>query len=106
MNLVSSFDYRRFVFPDKKPMKGIDIYNKKVGRSPLNGSIPFVATGFDIRNVNNLMAAIKIKDENSNNSESNISYQVGKFQGTSMGFKFFYYKISKYTGFLTFGHDL
>ncbi len=93
MNLVSSFDYRRFVFPDKKPMKGIDIYNKKVGCSPLNGSIPFVATGFDICNVNNLMAAIKIKDENSNNSESNISYQVGKFQGTSMGFNFFITKL-------------
>ena len=29
VNTVSYFDHRRFVFTDEKPMKGIDIYNKK-----------------------------------------------------------------------------
>ena len=77
-------------------MEGIDIYNKKVRCFPLNGSIPFVATGFNIRNMYNSMAAIKIKDENSIDSESNISYQIGKFQGTSTALNFFYHKISKY----------
>ena len=41
--------------------KGVNIYNKKVWWSPLNGSIPFVDTGFDIHNIYNLMAVIKIK---------------------------------------------
>ena len=63
MNIASYFDHRRFVFTDEKPMKGIDIYNRKVRRSPLDGSIPFVDTGFDTRNVYNLMAAIKLDDE-------------------------------------------
>lgn len=105
INLVSYFDHSRFVFTDEKPMKGIDIYNKKVRRSPFNGSIPFVATGFDIRNVYNLMAAIKINDENSHNSETNISYQIGKYQGTSTAFNFFITKLVT-TGFLKSGHIL
>ena len=50
INLVSYFDHTRFVFTDKKLMKGVDICNKKVCRSPLDGSIPIVDTGFDIRN--------------------------------------------------------
>ena len=47
------------MFADEKPMEGCGIYNKKVHRSPLDGSVPFVDTGFDICNNNNLMAAIK-----------------------------------------------
>ncbi len=70
-------------------MKGVDIYNKKFRSSPLDGSVPFVATGFDIHNMYNLMAAIKIKDENSDDSASSIAYQVGKFRGASTAFNFF-----------------
>ena len=60
MKVVSFFDHSRFVFTDEKPMKGVDIYNKKIRQSPLDGSVPFVDTGYDIRNNYNLMAAIKI----------------------------------------------
>ena len=42
VNTVSYFDHQRFVFTDEKPMKGIKIYNKKVRRSPLDGSVSFV----------------------------------------------------------------
>lgn len=100
VNIVSYFDHRRFVFTDEKPMKGTDIYNKKIRRSPLDGSVPFVDTGFDIRNTYNLMAAIKINDENSIDSmltnSSSISYQVGKFQGTSTAFNYFIYTVGWY----------
>ena len=108
IRLVSYFDHRRFVFTDEKPMKGIDIYNKKIRSSPLDGSVPFVATGFDIRNVYNLMAAIKVKDENSDDSTdttSNIAYQVGEFRGTSTAFNFFVTQLLV-TGFLKPGHIL
>ena len=67
-------------------MKGINIYNRKVLRSPLDGSIPFVDTGFDTRNVYNLMATIKLDDENPIDKKKNIAYQIGKYQGTSTAF--------------------
>ena len=55
-----TLQFFRFVFTVKKPMKGIDIIlNKKGCRSPLSGSIPFVDTGFNIRNIYNLMASTK-----------------------------------------------
>ena len=61
-----TLQFLKFVSTDKKPtMKGIDIYSKKGCRSPLSGSIPFVDTGFDIRNIYNLMAANKIINNNS-----------------------------------------
>lgn len=104
VNLVSYFDHTRFVFTDEKPMKGVDIYNKKVRRSPLDGSVPVVDTGFDIRNTYNLMAAIKI-NENSIEGVSNIAYQVGKFQGTSTAFNYFVTQLVS-TGFLVPGHIL
>ena len=77
VNLVSYLKHSRFVFTDEKPMKCCDIYNKKVRRSPLDGSVPFIDTGFDIRNNYNLMAAIKIHNHSSNESAQNISYQIG-----------------------------
>ena len=80
MKLVSYFDHKRFVFTDETPMKGIDIYNKKIYWSPLDGTVPFVDTGFDTHNIYNLMAAIKIsKNENSHKitSTRSITYQVG-----------------------------
>ena len=89
VNTVSYFNHRRFVFTDEKPIKGIDIYNKKVRRSPLDGSVPFVDTGFDIRNVYNLMAAIKIDFENPTSNNKNLAYQLGKYRGTSTAFNFF-----------------
>ncbi len=61
INSVSYFDHKRFVFTDKKPMKRVDFNNKKIWQSPLNGYIHFVDTGFNICNVHNLMAAIKLK---------------------------------------------
>ena len=67
VKVVSFFNHSRFVFTDEKPMKGVDIYNKKIRRSPVDGSVPFVETGYDIRNNYNLMAAIKI-----NNNENPI----------------------------------
>ncbi len=85
--------------------EGIDIYNKKVRRSHLNGLIPFAATIFDILNICNLMVAIKINDNNLNNSESNISYQIGKFQRTSTALNFFITKLVS-AGFLKSGHIL
>ncbi len=69
-------------------MKGVDIYNKKVHQSPLDRSIPTVETGFDIRNTYNLIAAIRIRKENSIEGVSNIAYHIGKFQGTSITFIF------------------
>ena len=89
VNTVSYLDHRRFVFTDEKPMKGIDIYNKKIRRSPLDGSVPFVDTGFDIRNTYNLMAAIKLDDANPVELRKNIAYQLGKYRGTSTAFNFF-----------------
>ena len=77
VSIVSYFDHERFIFTDEKPMKGINIYNKKVRRSLLNGSIPFVDTGFDTRNIYNLIAAIKY--ENPIDSKKNIAYQIGKY---------------------------
>ena len=105
VDLVSYFDHTWFVFTDEKPMRGVDIYNKKVRRSPLTGSVPFVDTGFDIRTVYNLMAAIKIADDGSINSASNISYQIGKYQGTSSAFNYFVTELVS-TGFLMPGHIL
>ena len=70
-------------------MKGCDIYNKKVHRSPLDDSVPFVDTGFDICNNYNLMAAIKIQNDSMGESAQHISYQIGKFQGTSTAFNYF-----------------
>ena len=49
VNSGSYFDHTQFVFTDEKPMRGVDIYNKKVRRLPFTGSVPFVDTGFDIR---------------------------------------------------------
>ena len=69
-------------------MKGVNIYSKKIRRSPLDGSIPFVDTGYDIRNTYNLMAAVKIrKYENpiesmSAGTTTSIAYQIGKYCGT------------------------
>ena len=64
-------------------MKGIDIYNKKVRRSPLDGSVPFVDTGFDTRNIYNLMAAIKLDYEKPIEKycvpDRNISRNVNSF---------------------------
>ena len=71
----------------------------------MDGSVPFVATGFDIYNVYFLMAAIKIKDENSDDSTSSIAYQVDKFRGTSTTFNFFITQLLV-TGFLKPGHIL
>ena len=71
------------MFTDEKHMKGCDIYNKKVCGSPLDGPVPFVDTGFDIHNNYNLMTAIKIHNNSMSESAQNISYQIGKFQGTS-----------------------
>ena len=86
-------------------MKGIDIYNRKVRRSPLDGSIPFVDTGFDTRNVYNLMAAIKLDDENPVGEKKNIAYQIGKYQGTSTAFNYFVTELVA-TNFLRPGHVL
>ena len=66
---MSFFDYSRFVFTDEKPVKGVDIYSKKIRQSPLDGFVPFVDTRYDIRNNYNLMAAIKIRNHE-NPSES------------------------------------
>ena len=93
------------MFTDEKPMNGCDIYNKKARRSPLDGSVPFVDIGFDIRNNYNLMAAIKIHYHSSNESAQNISYQIGKFQGTSTTFNYFVMQLVS-TGFLVSGHIL
>ena len=84
---------------DKKPIKGVDIYNKQVWQSPLNGSIPFVDSRFDIRNMYNSMAAVKIKNENSFNRATTIAYQIDQFQGTSTAFNYFITKLVS-TGFL------
>ena len=106
VDLVSYFNHARFVFTDEKPMKGCDIYNKKVRRSPLDGSVPFVDTGFDIRNNYNLMAAIKIQNDSMGESAQNIlSYQIGKFKGTSTAFNYFLTQLVS-TGFLVSGHIL
>ena len=65
VKFVSYFDHKKFVFTNKKPMKGIDIF-KKIRRSPLDGTVPFVIeAGFDTHNIYNLMAAKKI-NENEN----------------------------------------
>ena len=105
VNLVIYFDHTWFVFTDEKPMRGVDIYNKKVCRSPLTGSVLFVDTGFDIHTVYHLMAAIKIGNGTSTNSESNISYQIRKFQGTLSAFNYFVTELVG-TGFLRPGHIL
>lgn len=108
IELVSYFDHRRFVFTDEKPMKGCDIYNKYVRCSPLDGSVPYVDTGFDIHNNYNLMAAIKIDNENMENTSegtSSISYQIGKFKGDSTAFNFFVTQLAV-TGFLCTGDIL
>ena len=112
VKVVSMFHHSRFVFTDEKPMKGVDIYNKKIRRSPLDGSVPFVDTGYDIRNTYNLMAAIKINNnENSIESMSdgtttnNIAYQIGKYRGTSTAFKDYVTQLLV-TGFLQPGHVL
>jgi len=108
VKVVSYFDHTRFVFTDEKPMKGVDIYNNKIRRSPLDGSVPFVDTGYDIRNNYNLMAAIKIRKENSNESMSpstSMAYQVGKYRGTSTAFNYFITQLLV-TGFLTPGNVL
>ena len=105
VNIVSYFEHRRFVFTDEKPMKGIDIYNKKVRRSPLDGSVPLVDTGFDIINVYNLMAAIKLDYENPIANRKNVAYQLGKYRGTSTAFNFFITELVA-TGFLKSGDVL
>ena len=110
VKLVSYFDHTRFVFTDEKPMKGIDIFNKKIRRSPLDGTVPFVEAGFDLRNVYNLMAAIKINGnenthENTSTSTPSIAYQVGDFRGTSTAFNYFVTQLVV-TGFLKPGHIL
>ena len=51
------------------------------------------------------MSAIKIGDGTSTNSASNISYQIGKFQGTSCAFNYFVTELVG-TGFLRSGHIL
>ena len=105
INIVSYFNRRIFVFTDEKPMKGIDIYNKKVRCSPLDGSVPYVDMGFDIRNVYNLMAAVKLDNENPVDSAKNIGYQVGQFRGDSTVFNYFIVQLVA-TGFLKSGHVL
>ena len=70
--------------------------------------MPFVDTGFDIRNNYNLMAAIKIHNENMENTSegtSSISYQIGKFKGNSTAFNFFITQLVA-TGFLCTGDIL
>ena len=74
--MVQYFDHTRFVFANKKPTKGIDIYNEKVCQSPLTGSIPYADTDFDICNIYNQKAAIQIQKDNLTNSASNIAYQI------------------------------
>ena len=64
------------MFTDEKPMKGCDIYNRKIRCSPLDGLVPFVDTGFDIRNKYNLMAAIKLHNDNKySRGRDDIHYQ-------------------------------
>ena len=79
VNNVSYFDCQRFIFTDEKPMKGIDIYNKKVRRSPLDSSVLFVDMGFDIRNIYNLMVAIKLDYDNPIESKKNLVCQLEKY---------------------------
>ena len=86
-------------------MRGVHIYNKKVRRLPLTGSVPFVDTGFDIRSTYNFMAAIKIADDSSSDGASGISYQIGRFQGTSSAFNYFITQLVC-IGFLRPGHIL
>ena len=71
----------------------------------MNISISFVNTGFNIRNVYNLTVGMKMKDENSINSASNFSYQIGKLQVTYNSIQFFITKLVS-TVFLTSGHIL
>ena len=51
------------------------------------------------------MAAIKIHNLSNNESVQNISYQIGKFQGTSMAFNYFVTQLVS-TGFLVSGQIL
>ena len=77
----------------------------KVHRSPLEFSAPFVDTGFNICNNYNLMTAIKLHNDSMSESAQNISYQIGKFQGTSTAFTYFMTQLVN-SGFLVFDHIL
>ena len=104
-NTVSYLDHQRFIFTDKKPMKGINIYNKKVYMSPLDSFVPFVDTGFDMRNTYNLMAAIKLDNANSIKLSKNIAYKLRKCTGMSTAFNYFITELVA-TGFLRQGDVL
>ena len=58
-------------------MKGVGIYSKQICCFLLDGLVPFINTGYDIHNVKTLTTAIKIKNENTSDSMSTISYHVG-----------------------------
>ena len=90
----------------------VSIYiSKKIRRSPLDCSVPFVDTGCDIRNNYNLMAAMKIRNhENPSESmsagtTSTIAYQIRKYCGTSTVFNHYITQLLV-TGFLQPGHVL
>ena len=69
----------------------------------MDGSVPFVNTGINIHNNHKLMAAIKIMNENLNDSIPSIAYKIGKFWGTPMVFNFFVKQLVE-IGFLNPGH--
>ena len=51
------------------------------------------------------MAAIKIQNDSMDESVQSISYQNGRFKGTSTAFKYFVTQLVS-TGFLVYGHIL
>ena len=71
----------------------------------MDGSVPFVDTGFDTRNIYNLMVAIKVDYDKPIDSKKNIAYQIGKYRGTSTAFNYFITELVA-TGFLRSGHVL
>ena len=50
IDFIDDVDPKRLVFTDEKPLKGMDIFGKKVRRHPITGEVPTITANADLRN--------------------------------------------------------
>ena len=100
---VKDIDPDRIVFTDEKPLRGMDIYDKKVRRHPITGTVPSLTANADIRNQYTIFCAIRQKEMHGYNP---VQYRMGEFTGDSEKFDAFIIDDLAETGFLREGDVL
>ena len=86
LDFVQNVDPDRLVFIDEKPLRGMDIFGKKVRRHPKTGVVPSITVDADLRNMYTILCAIRKKRMRGYDP---VQYRMGEFTGDSETFDSF-----------------